>query len=103
MRPSSRFSLPINSLIDRGALLIGGAPQVYTCSLNAFVSHQVSKKSNVWVLCYEILGKSMPEGMRVNDIGIDSIAFRAAFESERYAPCAHWIPIGADEHEPLYV
>lgn len=41
------FILPCNNLIHDGFLFAGGSPKIDAGGLNAFVSHQVGKKSDI--------------------------------------------------------
>ena len=54
-------ALPRDNLIYNGFLFAGGSPKIDTGSLNAFVPHQVGKKSDIIVLLKEILCIPMPE------------------------------------------
>lgn len=55
------FILPCNNLIHDGFLFAGGSPKIDAGGLNAFVSHQVGKKSDIIVLLKKILCIPMPE------------------------------------------
>ena len=58
--------LPSDNLIYNFLLLQATSSQIDTCSLYAFVSHEVGKQGNVIEFLQEILGIAMAERVRVN-------------------------------------
>ena len=65
-------------------LLFGGSGQVDPGCFNAFVSHKVCKQRNIIKLCQKILGKPMPERVRINLFRGDLISFCQYFQLEMY-------------------
>ena len=69
-------------------LLFGGSGQVDPGCFNAFVSHKVCKQRNIIKLCQKILGKPMPERVRINLFRGDLISFCQYFQLEIVTPLA---------------
>ena len=84
-RLKAAIFLPGNDFIDKSLLLAGSTSKIDTGCLNAFMSHKVSKQSNVVVLLQEVLGIAMPEGMRVYDFLIQTVFFSIVLELLRDA------------------
>ena len=71
--------LPVDGLIDCGALFVGGAPQIDSCCLYALVAHEIGKQGYIGVTFDEVLCEQMTKRMRVNHVLVNTVAVRSAF------------------------
>ena len=61
------LSLPRHHLIHNFTLFTCSLAQIYTCSFDMFVPHEISKQSDVIPFLQEILGKPVAKRMRINN------------------------------------
>lgn len=66
-------------------LLSGGTAQIDARGFNTFVSHEVSKESEIVVAVKEVLGEAMSERMWIDYSGVDTVFLSEQFELLRYA------------------
>ena len=65
--------LPCDDLIQKRLLLSAGPGQIDPRCLDAFVSEDICKKRDIAVPFQKVLRKTVPEGMRIYCIGVDSV------------------------------
>ncbi len=74
--PSKRrrlFLLPCDNFVYKRLLLAGSSAEIYTGGFNTFMSHKISKQSDIIILFEKILCIAMTEGMRINHLFIKTI------------------------------
>lgn len=55
------MDLPVDDFVNYGLLFCGGTAEVDTCGFYAFVTHEISKKSEIAEAVEEVLGETMSE------------------------------------------
>lgn len=73
--------LPCDDLVQKRLLLSAGFGQVDPGRLDALMSENVSKESDIAVPFQKVFRKPVTERMRIHSIGIDSVADREMFEA----------------------
>ena len=70
-RPQERS--PCYDAVDEIALLGRRAAKVDARRLNGFMAHQVREQRDVVEPCKEVLGEAMPEGVRIDHLGVKAV------------------------------
>lgn len=72
--------LPSHNSIHERLLFAGSSAQIDTGGFYAFVSHQVCKQRNVILTFQEVLGVTMSERVRIDNLLIKAIFVRIVFQ-----------------------
>lgn len=91
-RPVKGNVLPSNNFIDDSLLLAGSAAEIYARGLYAFVSHQVGQQGYVVELLQKVFGEAVAEGVRIDHLCVQPVAFCVDFELLGNATCGDALP-----------
>ena len=80
--------LPCNNLIHDSFLFASCSPKIDTGGFNTFMSHQVGKQCDIVVFLQEIFSVTVSEGMRINNLLIQSVLFSVVLQLLGNTPCS---------------
>ena len=89
--------LPGYDAVDHIVLLGGGLAEVDAGGLDAFVSHQVGQEGEIILFAQKGFCVHVTEGVRVDDLGIQAVAFAVLFQLPVNAAGADAVSIPVEE------
>lgn len=92
--------LPINNSVYYLTLLSGGLAEIDAGSFNAFVSHKVSKESNIVTAFQKAFRKAVPERVRIYHLRVDAVFDSVLFQLAGNTPCGDTAAALIEENKP---